>query len=97
MRSARVDRFVVWLVAGVPALVLGTGLLLAHRRPLTLAAYAVLAVGFGVVAVFDPASAAVVGTVIALLYASGRGRDEEAPPRHEPGVPRVVERPERAD
>lgn len=89
-------RFVVWLVAGVPALALAAGLLLAHRRPLTLAAYGVLAVGFGVVAVYDPASAAVVGSVLALLYASGRGGRDERPPPREPGVPRVVERPERA-
>lgn len=90
-------RFVVWLVAGVPALLLAVGLLVPRRRGLTLAAYGAIAVGFGIVAAVDPVSAAAVGSILALLYASGRGgADEERPPAHEPGVPRVVERPERA-
>lgn len=92
-----VSRFLVWLLVGIPALALGLGLFLARRRSLTLLGYAVLAVGFGIVAVFDPVSAAVLGTVLALVYASGRGgRAEGTPPAHEPGVPQVVERPERA-
>lgn len=89
--------FLVWLLVGIPTLALGLGLLLARRRWLTLLAYVVLAAGFGVVAAFEPVSAVLIGTVLAFVYASGRGgRSEEAPPAHEPGVPEVVERPERA-
>lgn len=79
----------VWLLVGVPALVLGLLLLLASRVVATLLAYVVLAAGFAVVTRVDRASGTVFAILLALLYATGRGSRPE--PGHPDGhVPEVT-------
>lgn len=63
----------VWLFIGIPALALATACFLGRSWWRSLVGYAVLAVGFVLVAVFSPASGAAIGALIALLYAAGRG------------------------
>ena len=63
----------VWMLIGVPALALA-GALFVRRSPWrSVVGYAVLFAGFGGMAVYDRANAAVFGGLIALLYAAGRG------------------------
>lgn len=78
-----------WLIAGIPALLFGAMLFLAASQLLNLLGYVVLAAGFAVVTSVDGASGAVFGALLALLYATGRGR--EAAGRSRPGaVPDAV-------
>jgi hypothetical protein len=67
----------LWLFVGIPALALALALFVGRSRWRSLAGYVVLIVGFGVMVVFDRASAAVFGGLLALVYASGRGGDSE--------------------
>ena len=71
----------VWLVVGIPVLIIGL-VLFASRSPVRkLIGYLILAAGFVVVALVDRASAAVFGGVLALLYAAGQGlsrRDDDS-------------------
>lgn len=69
-----------WLLVGLPALLLGLTLFVGRSRWRTGAGYAVLAAGFGGMALVDRSSAAVFGGLLSLLFAAGRGgRDEAAP------------------
>ncbi len=81
----------VWLIAGIPALVGGIMLLLSRSQALTLLAYLVLAAGFAVVTTVDRASGAVLGALLALLYATGRGTRDEAHPTGADVIPDEVE------
>jgi hypothetical protein len=79
----------VWLVVGIPTLVIGVALFL-RRSPVRAAlGYAVLAIGFGIVSLFHRPSGAVFGGILALLYAAGRGGPMEREDLHpdEEGVP----------
>jgi Na+/H+ antiporter NhaC len=67
----------LWLFVGIPVLALATALFVGRSAWRSLLGYAVLLVGFVVMVFFDRASAAIFGTVIALLYASGRGGEKE--------------------
>jgi hypothetical protein len=70
----------VWLLAGIPALALAA-LLFVRRSPLrALFGYLALLAGFGVVTYFHPPSGAVLGGLLALLYAAGRGGNYESEP-----------------
>lgn len=64
-----------WLIAGFPALLVGVMLFLAASQLLNLLGYVVLGAGFAVVVTVDPASGAVFGALLALIYATGRGRE----------------------
>jgi hypothetical protein len=72
----------VWLLFGIPALLLGLALFVGRSTWRSGLGYIVLLVGFATVAAFDRASGAVFGGLLALLYAAGLGRDraEEADP-----------------
>jgi hypothetical protein len=81
-----------WLLIGFPALLLGLTLFVGRSPWRTGAGYAVLAAGFAGMATVDRASAAVLGTLLALLFASGRGgsvevRGEERRREEESEVP----------
>ncbi|GEM_PF-2875874 len=62
-----------WLFVGLPALVLGLAMFVGRSRWRPLVGYVILLVGFGGMTLFDPVSGAVLGVVIVLLYAAGRG------------------------
>lgn len=62
-----------WLLFGLPALLLGTALFLGRSPWRSAVGYVVLLVGFAGLAAFDRISAAIFGSVLALLYAAGRG------------------------
>lgn len=82
---------VLWLLVGIPALALGLTLFVGRSPVRTLLGYLVLALGFGVMAVFDRPSAAILGGVLALLYAAGRGGPMERDDRPDDvGVSRVA-------
>ncbi|MGH3442651.1 MAG: hypothetical protein ACRDUY_11540 [Nitriliruptorales bacterium] len=65
-----------WLVVGIPGLVLAAGLLGGRTRAYSFAGYGVLAATFlfFLLVADDAVSAGVVGTVIFLLVAVGRGQ-----------------------
>jgi hypothetical protein len=68
-----VDVLQVWVLIGVPALVLALALF-ARRSPLrALVGYVVLGGAFAGVTAVDRASGAVFGGLLTLLYAAGRG------------------------
>lgn len=69
----------VWLVFGIPALLLGLALFVGRSQARAMLGYLVLLAGFGTVAAFHRASGAVFGGILALLYAAGEGgrRDVE--------------------
>lgn len=67
----------LWLFVGIPALALALAMFVGRSRWRSLVGYVALLAGFGVMTVFDPPSAAILGTLVALLYASGRGGDRE--------------------
>ncbi len=74
-----------WLLFGLPALVLGLALFVGRSPWRSVLGYVVLLAGFGALAVFDRASAAIFGSLVALLYAAGRGgQDERAAQREQP-------------
>jgi hypothetical protein len=62
-----------WLLVGLPSLLLGLTLFVGRSPWRAGAGYAVLAAGFGGMAVVDRASAAVLGGLLSLLFAAGRG------------------------
>jgi hypothetical protein len=62
-----------WLLIGLPSLLLGLTLFIGRSPWRAAAGYAVLLAGFGGMAVVDRTSAAVLGGLIALLLAAGRG------------------------
>lgn len=68
----------VWLLFGIPALLLGLALFVGRSPWRAILGYVVLLAGFGTVAAFDRASGAVFGGLLALLYAAGRGGVGEA-------------------
>ena len=68
----------VWMVVGIPAIVLGLALFYGRSRVRTLFGYLVLLGAAGYMATVDRASAAVLGAIVALLYAAGRGGSAEA-------------------
>lgn len=63
----------VWLLVGVPALLLGSALFVGRSGWRTALGYGVLAVGFVVVAAVERTSAALFACLLALLVAAGRG------------------------
>ena len=67
----------VWLVAGLPALILAAALFYGRSRLRTGLGYLVILVAFGVMLTVDRASAVFVGALAALLYAAGRGGSAE--------------------
>jgi hypothetical protein len=81
----------VWLIAGVPALVVGIMLFLARSQLLALLGYVVLAAGFAMVTSVDRASGAVFGALLALMYATGEGTREESHPSGAEVIPDEVE------
>jgi hypothetical protein len=84
---------VVWLVAGVPALAVAVAMFVTRSRRRALLGYLALTVGFAVVASVDRVSGAVLGLVIALLYAAGRGgRADDVPVLVDDTVPEVTRR-----
>jgi uncharacterized membrane protein len=75
----------VWLLAGVPALLVSLLLFLARSQLANLLGFVVLAAGFAVLTSADRASGAAFGALLALLYATGRGHVAEVA-----GVPDVM-------
>ncbi|MDP8977998.1 MAG: hypothetical protein M3N17_05405 [Actinomycetota bacterium] len=73
-----------WFLIGVPALVAGLALFAARGRALNLAAYGVLAAGCVALTAVHRPSGALLGGLLALLYATGRGGAAEGG-RREPG------------
>lgn len=67
----------LWLFVGIPALAVGMGMFVGRSRWRSLLGYVVLLAGFGVMTAFHPPSGVVVGALVALVYASGRGGDRE--------------------
>jgi hypothetical protein len=68
----------VWLVAGIPGLVLAFALFYGASRLRTFLGYVVLLIVFGVMLTVDRGSAAAIGGISALLYAAGRGGEAES-------------------
>lgn len=62
-----------WLLIGVPTLVACLALFATRRRAFNLAAYGVLAVGSVALTTVHRPSGALLGGLLALLYATGRG------------------------
>lgn len=81
-----------WLVIGVPGLALGLGLFMVRSPARAMAGYVVLIATFAGMALVDRTSAAVLGGLLALLYAAGRGGDLEREERDdgEDVLPKVV-------
>ncbi len=67
----------LWLVVGIPSLVIGLALFLRRSPIRALLGYMALGAGFGIMSVVHRPSAAVFGGVLALLYAAGRGGSME--------------------
>ena len=63
----------VWMVVGIPAIVLSVALFYGRSRVRTLFGFLVLLAAAGYMATVDRASAAALGLLVALLYAAGRG------------------------
>jgi hypothetical protein len=75
-----VDVLQAWLVVGIPVLAVAA-LLFLRRSPLrAVLGYLTLLIGFGLMVVLHPPSAAVLGGLMALLYAAGRGGNLESEP-----------------
>lgn len=87
----------VWLVVGVPALVLAFALFYGRSRIRSLLGYLVLAIAAGIMLTVDRASGALVGGLAALLYAAGRGgqAETEVVDTSTMAVPDTVRRPAR--
>lgn len=80
-----------WLVVGVPGLAVGLALFLVRSPVRALLGYGVLLATFVGMALVDRASAVVLGGLLALLYAAGRGGDMEREPVGDADVlPEVV-------
>lgn len=67
----------LWLFVGIPSLVLGLALFIGRSRARSLLGYVALLAGFGAMTAFHPPSGAILGSIVALVYASGRGGDRE--------------------
>ena len=79
----------IWLVAGLPAILASLFLFVGRSQLSQILALVVLAVGFVVVTSVDRVSGAVLGSLLALVYATGRGHTDRA--SHVPDVmPDVV-------
>lgn len=72
------DILQAWLFVGIPSLVVACALFYGRSRIRTMLGYLALAVGFGVMMLFDRSSAAGIGAIGALLYAAGRGGSAES-------------------
>lgn len=70
----------IWLVAGLPALLVSLFLFVARSQLAQVLALAVLLVGFALVTAVDHTSGAVFGALLALVYATGRGHVDRASP-----------------
>ena len=68
----------VWLVVGIPGLILATALFYGRSRLRTMLGYGVLLLVFGLLLTVDRSSAAVIGGLAALLYGAGRGGEAES-------------------
>lgn len=66
-----------WLFFGIPALALGVAMFVGRSPWRSLLGYVALAAGFGLMTVFDRASGAIFGAILALVYATGRGGTRE--------------------
>ncbi|MBA2529979.1 MAG: hypothetical protein H0V19_08480 [Euzebyales bacterium] len=88
----------VWLVVGVPALALAAALFYGRSRLRTGLGYLVLLGAFAAMTAVDRSSGAVIGGLIALLYAAGRGgeADREEVDTSTIAVPDDVRRPARS-
>jgi hypothetical protein len=90
-----VDILQLWIVVGIPTLVLGLALFMGHSRTQAVLGYLVLGGGFVAMAAFHRSSGALFGGVLALLYAAGRGGSAEGAD-HRPddiGIPAETEDP----
>lgn len=87
----------VWLVVGVPALVLAFALFYGTSPLRSALGYLVLMGAFGLMLTVDRGSAAVIGGIAALLYAAGRGGQAESRGENTStiAVPEQVRRPVR--
>ena len=87
----------VWLVVGIPGLVLALALFYGRSRLRTMLGYGVLLTVFGLMLTVDRGSAAVIGGVAALLYGAGRGGEAESGGENTStiAVPEQVRRPVR--
>lgn len=85
----------VWLVVGIPTLIIALALFLRRSPVRALLGYTVLAIGFFLVSVYHRPSGAVFGGLLALLYAAGRGGAMERANSHpnEDGVPNAALHP----
>lgn len=77
LESGPVTVLQAWLVIGVPGLVLGLAMFLVRSPLRALIGYGVLLAAFVAMSFVDRASAVVLGGLLALLYAAGRGGDME--------------------
>jgi len=75
-----VNALQAWLVVGIAALILACALLYGRSRLRTRLGYVALLGAFSTLTAVDRASGAVVGGIIALLYAAGRGGQMETQP-----------------
>jgi hypothetical protein len=76
------DAAQTWLVVGIPALLLACALFYGRSRLRTRLGYVALLGAFAALTAVDRASGAVVGGIIALLYAAGRGGQMESETRN---------------
>lgn len=84
---------VAWFVIGVPSVAVAAAMFLGRSPRRALLGYVALIAGFAGMAVVDRVSATVLGGILALLYAAGRGGTIEREPEDTDrvGVPEVVE------
>lgn len=69
-----------WLLFGIPCLVLGLALFVGRSMWRSLVGYLVLGIGFATMMIYDRASGAFFGALIALAYAAGRGGSADVGP-----------------
>ncbi len=79
----------VWLLFGLPALILGTALFVGRSPWRTALGYLVLVGGFIALATVERVSAGIFGGLLTLLYAAGRGGRDEGGAAEE-GAPRRI-------
>jgi hypothetical protein len=94
-----VNALQAWLVVGIPALILACALFYGRSRLRTRLGYVVLLGAFSALTAVDRASGAVVGGLIALLYAAGRGGQMETEPSNSSlvAMPDTVRNPAREE
>jgi hypothetical protein len=88
----------MWLVVGIPGLLIAFTLFYGRSRVRSGLGYLVLFAAFGLMLSVDRGSAAVIGGIGALLYGAGRGGEAESHPQDTStiAVPDQVRRPARA-